>query len=204
MKKILLSICCLFAASFAFAQAPSFGIRGGVGFASLSASSGNLSVSSGSTTTFAAGLFADFKAGTNLTIQPGIYYAGKGGNFSADGAEADIKTYYLQVPVNVVYHAPVQFGSIYFGAGPYVAMGLSGKAKASDGTNSASQDITFGSDGDFKRVDAGLNGIAGFEFKNGFLLGINYDLGLTDIGNDGTAEVSTKNRVFGISIGFKF
>ena len=84
-------------------------------------------------------------------------------------------------------------------------MGLSGKVKGSDGSNTASEDIHFGSGVDeFKKIDAGLNGIAGFEFKNGLLLGINYDLGLTDIGNDGTSEVSTKNRVFGISIGFKF
>lgn len=203
MKKFLLSICCAFAVTSAFSQT-TYGVRGGVGFASLSSSSGNLSVGSGSTTTFAAGLFADVKTSTNVSIQPGIYYAGKGGNYKSGGVEADIKTYYLQVPVNVVYHVPATFGGVYFGVGPYVAFGLNGKVKASDGTNSESMDVTFGSDGDFKRVDAGFNGIAGFEFKNGLLLGINYDLGLTDIGNDGTAEVSTKNRVFGISVGFKF
>ncbi|RFZ95032.1 PorT family protein [Mucilaginibacter conchicola] len=205
MRKFLLSVCCAFAVSSAFAQVPSFGIRGGIGFAKLSASNGNISVSTGSTTTFAAGVFADFKTGNNFSIQPALNYVGKGGNVSDDGAEVDIKTYYLQVPINVVYHVPAVFGHVYFGAGPYVAMGLSGKAKASDGTNSASEDIHFGSGADeFKKIDAGLNGIAGFEFKNGFLIGLNYDLGLTDIGNDGTSEVSTKNRVFGVSIGFKF
>ncbi|HEK20286.1 MULTISPECIES: porin family protein [unclassified Mucilaginibacter] len=205
MKKILLSICCAFVATATFAQVPSFGIRGGVNFASLSASNGNISISTGSTTTFAAGLFADFKVGTNTTIQPALNYTGKGGNIADDGTKVDIKTYYLQVPVNVVYHVPAGFGHVYLGAGPYVAFGLNGKVKGTDGNNTASQDITFGSGPeDFKRVDAGLNGIAGLEFNSGFLLGINYDLGLTDIGNDGSSEVSTKNRVFGISIGFKF
>ncbi len=97
---------------------------------------------------------------------------------------------------------PVVIGNIYFGAGPYVGIGLSGKVKVTGTTES--QDIKFGSDGDFKRTDFGLNGIAGLEFKGGFLVGLNYDLGLTDIGNDGTSESATKNRVFGLSVGFKF
>jgi hypothetical protein len=206
MKKILLMLCCCLAASSAFAQLPTFGIRGGVNFAKLNASSGNLSASTGSTTTFAVGLFADFKVGA-VSIQPALNYTGKGGNISDDiGGEADIKTYYLQVPVNVVYHIPASIGNIYFGAGPYVGLGLSGKAKGPDENgNSVSEDIKFGSEaGTFKKTDFGLNGIAGVEFKGGFILGINYDLGLSNISNDTADNESLKNRVFGISIGYKF
>jgi hypothetical protein len=207
MKKILLLVCCAFAASTAFAQLPTFGIRGGLNFAKLTASSGNVSLSTGSTTTFAAGVFADFKVGA-VSIQPALNYTGKGGNFSFEGVdgEADIKTYYLQVPVNIVYHIPAVIGNVYFGAGPYVGFGLSGKAKGKDEDgNSVSEDITFGSEpGDLKRTDFGLNGIAGVEFKGGLILGINYDLGLSNISNDTGDNESLKNRVFGVSVGFKF
>jgi len=204
MKKFLLLVCCAFAASTAFAQLPTFGIRGGVNFAKLTASSGNVSASTGSTTTFAAGVFADFKVGA-VSIQPGLNYTGKGGNIDDDnGNVVDIKTYYAQVPVNIVYHIPAVIGNVYFGAGPYVGIGLSGKEKATDGTNTEKQDVTFGSGpNDIKRTDFGLNGIAGVEFKNGLILGVNYDLGLSDITN-GTDGGSLKNRVFGISVGFKF
>jgi hypothetical protein len=207
MKKLLLILCCSFAASAAFAQIPSIGVRGGVNFASLTASSGNLSISSGSTTTFAVGVFADFKLGA-VSIQPALNYTGKGGNFAFEGfdSEADLKTYYLQVPVNVVYRIPAVIGNVYFGAGPYVGLGLSGKAKGTDENgNTVSEDIKFGNDADaFKRTDFGLNGIAGVEFKGGLILGINYDLGLSNISNDTGDDQSVKNRVFGISVGYKF
>ena len=205
MKKFLLLLCCGFAASSAFAQLPTFGIRGGVNFAELSASNGNVSVSTGSTTSFAVGVFGDFKVG-DISIQPALNYTGKGGNIDdGDGNVVDIKTYYLQVPVNLVYHIPAAFGKVYFGAGPYVGYGLSGKAKSTVGGSSDSEDITFGSGpDDIKRTDFGLNGIAGFEFKGGLILGVNYDLGLTSINNENTDNTSTKNRVFGVSIGFKF
>jgi hypothetical protein len=205
MKKILLLVCCAFAASTAFAQLPTFGIRGGVNFASINVSAGNVSASTGSTTSFAVGVFADFKVGA-VSIQPALNYTGKGGNVSdGSGSEVDMKTYYAQIPVNVVYRIPAVIGNVYFGAGPYVGIGLSGKGKVTDGTTTEKQDITFGSGpDDLKRTDFGLNGIAGVEFKNGFILGLNYDLGLSDINNDNSGSVSTKNRVFGISVGFKF
>ncbi|QHS57697.1 PorT family protein [Mucilaginibacter sp. 14171R-50] len=201
MKKFLLFICCGFAASTAFAQAPSFGIRGGVNFAKLSASDGNITATSNSTTTFAAGVFADFKFGS-VSLQPALNYMGKGGEGDdGNGGVTKIKTYYLQVPVNVVYHIPATFGQVYFGAGPYVGYGLSGKV-TSTGLN-VNADVTFG-DGpdDIKRTDFGLDGIAGFEFSNGFILGVNYDLGLSNVTNE--SSFSTKNRVFGVSVGFKF
>jgi hypothetical protein len=205
MKKILLLLCCSFGVSAAFAQMPGFGIKGGVNFASLNASNGNLSLNTGTTTTFAVGVFADFKLGA-VSIQPAVNYTGKGGNINdGDGNMVDIKTYYVQVPVNVVYHFPAGIGNAFVGAGPFVGVGLSGKATAKSGGTSISDDINFG-DGpeDFKRTEFGLNGIAGIEFDGGFLIGINYDLGLSDITNDNGDSGALKNRVFGISVGYKF
>ncbi|WP_162499825.1 porin family protein [Mucilaginibacter terrigena] len=203
MKKILLLLCCAFAASTAFAQVPSFGIRGGVNFAKISASNGNLTASTNSTTTFAVGVFADFKFGS-LSLQPALNYTGKGGEGdSGNGGTTKIKTYYVQVPVNLVYHVPAVFGNVYFGGGPYVGVGVSGKTTITENGSSVSEDITFGDDqDDIKRTDFGLNGIAGLEFNNGFILGVNYDLGLSNIANENS--FSTKNRVFGVSVGFKF
>jgi hypothetical protein len=204
MKKFLLLVCCAFAVSTAFAQLPTFGIRGGVNFANLNIAAGNVSVSTGSTTSFAAGVFADFKVGA-VSIQPALNFTGKGGNID-DGNDnvVDIKTYYAQIPVNIVYRIPAVIGSVYFGAGPYVGIGLSGKSKTTIDGEKKSDDITFGSGPeDLKRTDFGLNGIAGVEFKNGLILGLNYDLGLSDITNE-TDGGSFKNRVFGLSVGFKF
>ncbi|QTE39439.1 porin family protein [Mucilaginibacter gossypii] len=159
---------------------------------------------SGSLTTFNVGAFVDFKFG-NVSLQPALNFTGKGGSSSVsfDGeanSGGKVKLYYLQVPVNVVYHVPAVVGDFYLGAGPYLGMGVSGKAKDNSGN---SEDIKFGSGQDeIKRTDAGLNAIVGFKFKTGFLINANYDWGLTNITNvDG---IKLTNRVFGISVGYAF
>lgn len=204
MKKILLLLCCVFAASAVFAQLPTFGVRGGLSFANFAVSDGTRSSTASTVNTFALGVFADFKTGTNFSIQPGISYAGKGsvGADAKTGTTADIKTYYLQIPINIVYHFPAAFGHVYLGAGPYAGIALSGKAKGRY-SSTLNEDIHFG-DGpdDFKRTDFGLNGIGGFEFEGGFIIGINYDLGLSSIVH--LDPITIKNRVFGISAGYKF
>jgi hypothetical protein len=199
MKKLLLAIVFAAASMAAFAQIPKFGIKGGVNFASLAASAGNISASSGSITSFSVGAFLDAKLGA-VSFQPGIYYTGKGGASNDGNTNSSIHLYYLQMPLNFVYHAPIVVGDIYFGGGPYGAYGISAKGKDDSGVT---VDGTFGDgEDDIKRTDFGINGVAGIHFKTGLMLGINYDLGLTNILN--VSDISTKNRVFGVSIGYMF
>ena len=205
MKKILLSLCFLTASFAAFAQLPTFGVKGGVNFATLHATVDGVSGSgnSGSLTTFNVGAFVDFKFG-NVSLQPALNFTGKGGSSSFDiddqSGSSKVKLYYLQVPVNVVYHVPAVVGEFYFGAGPYVGMGVSGSGKDGQGH---SEDVKFGSGAEeIKRTDVGANAIVGFKFKTGFLINANYDLGLTNITNvDG---IKLTNRVFGVSVGYAF
>ncbi|WP_114940294.1 MULTISPECIES: porin family protein [Mucilaginibacter] len=206
MKKTLLSLCLLMASFAAFAQLPTFGVKGGVNFATLHATVDGFSGSgnSGSLTSFNVGAFVDFKFG-NLSLQPALNFTGKGGSssFAVDdeaSSNSKVKLYYLQVPVNVVYHVPAVVGDFYFGAGPYLGMGISGKAKDDSGN---SEDIKFGSSQDqIKRTDAGLDAIVGFKFKTGFLINANYDWGLTNITN--VNGIKLTNRVFGVSVGYAF
>jgi hypothetical protein len=209
MKKLLLLICCGFAVSTASAQVPTVGIKGGVNFATMSSSSSgsSSSVSTGTLTTFSAGIFVDFKAGSNWSVQPALLYTGKGASESASNENgsytAKAKLFYLQVPLNFVYNVPVAVGTFYIGAGPYVAYGLSAKLEAHGNGQTVSQDIEFGDGEDqYKRIEAGATALTGIKFKQGLLLNLNYDLGLTSISNQ--TNVNTKNRVFGISVGYKF
>lgn len=205
MKKLLLASALAFACLLTYAQGPQFGIRGGVNLANVTASSGNVSASFGTLTTFSVGAFADFKAGA-ISIQPGLFYTGKGFKLNDQSSDesAKLSLHYLQVPVNFVYHAPIMIGNIYVGAGPFAAIGVSGKSKATVGSNTVEDDVKFGGDGDVKRTEFGLQGIAGLQLKGGFLVGISYDLGLSNIGNNIDGEGSIKNRVFGVAIGFTF
>ena len=213
MKRCILTICLVITWLGVFAQIPSIGIKGGLNFASFSSSDNGTSVKSGGITTFNAGVFVDFKFG-NLSLQPALNYTGKGGTYSEFlripepniGGAAVSETvkdnlYYLQLPVNLVYHIPVIIGNIYFGIGPYIAQGLSGK-QTYNGNNS--QSVSFGNaEGDIKAQQFGADAIVGFKLKGGLLLNANYDLGLTnDVPSvDGG---SSKSRVFGISLGYVF
>lgn len=213
MKKILFTACFAMVSLATFAQLPSFGIKGGANFATFTASSNNsnLSVTSGSLTTFNVGVFADFKFG-NISLQPALNYTGKGGKISENINTGSSNTtvslterlYYLQLPVNLVYHVPAVVGNFYFGAGPYIAEGLSGKVSGDDGSgNNENQKVTFGNaDGDLKQMQFGVDGIVGFKFTGGFLINANYDLGLSNDANG--SDGKSKSHVFGISAGFAF
>jgi len=211
MKKLFLSLFLTAVSAVTFAQLPTFGIRGGANFAKLliSADGTNLSVATGSLTTYSVGVFVDFKFG-NTSFQPALNYTGKGGSITGDGGvSGKFDLHYLQVPLNIVYHVPVIVGNIYFGAGPYVAVGVNGTTTGSDGTTTETDKVTFGgANGDLATTDIGVNGIAGFQFKGGFLIHINYDFGLTNIlntsnpANSGGGELKT--RTLGVSIGYAF
>lgn len=215
MKKLLLSLLLAGSSMVAFAQLPTFGIKGGANFSTLhiSLDGSNISVNSGTLTTFNAGVFVDFKFGS-VSLQPALNLSGKGGKFGgtfSDTEDSNIEQgdgrfnlIYLQLPVNLVYHVPVVVGDIYFGAGPYVAKGISGKVKGSDSDgNSISEDIKFGDDGDIKSMEYGANAIAGIKFKTGLLFNVNYDLGLSNIAPNADGG-KLKTRVFGISVGYAF
>lgn len=127
------------------------------------------------------------------------------------GSIASIKfnPYYLEVPVHVGYKYAVNDDFALFGSvGPYIAVGLFGKAKAKVdgsiadlgelGTNSVSEDI-FGDDA-FKRFDFGLGLKAGVEFSKKYQVAISYDFGLVEVAKD----LGMKNRNLMISLGYMF
>ena len=93
------------------------------------------------------------------------------------------------------------------GAGPSLSMGLSGKEKYDDGTNIETTDIKFGSSttDDLKTFEAGINFLAGYQFKGGFLVAANYNAGLNNIAVTTAGDNSkAHNRYFGIRLGYNF
>src|SRR6202012_474392 len=171
------------------------GIKGGLNFAQYQTPvfpGGSKS----SLTTFNGGFFVDFKFG-NISIQPALNYTGKGGKYNetimlsddignslgTEKGALEESLYYLELPVNVLYHIPVGIGKVFFGTGPYVAYGISGNAKFSNSDPngmipSETHPIHFGNNAyDTKPIQFGADAIAGFEFKNSVLLALNYDLG---------------------------
>lgn len=209
MKRTLLLICLAGVCSFSFGQSVKFGIEGGVNLSKLAASSSGLTLTSSSVTGFRVGGVVDLGFG-NVSLQPGLFYSTKGGSYgsASDGGTAKLTLNYVEIPVNLVYNIPVVVGKVFIGAGPYVAMGVSGKstttgAFTSSGSGTESQDITFGSGAnDTKNPDYGLNFMGGIRFKGGFVVSAGYGLGLGNLSNDNSASV--KNRVISFSVGYFF
>lgn len=228
MKKIFLALFLSCASSAAFAQLPSIGIKGGANSATIISSGTPANMIAGSdiyarskaVTSFNVGVFVDVKLG-HFSLQPAVNFTGKGGKFDGptgqfpNGSVSQISTrynlYYVQVPVNIVYHVPFVVGEFYIGAGPFVGMGVYGRKNLSADNNnngvhtviSNSDKVTFGDNGNIRSDEYGANAIAGIKLKGGLLFNLNYDLGLSNIAPD-RAGNKFKNHVFGASIGFVF
>ena len=231
MNKILLLVSFIGFSTSAVAQSVSFGVRGGISFANqqwANQTVNNETINHKGITTFSAGVFADIKYG-HFSVQPGFFLSGQGGEsflyFNPQLPTGEhfvvsevykVNLLYGQIPVDLVYHIPVGVGNIYFGAGPYAAIGLSGKITGTmDRTVSSdsSQNINatfnnkakFGSDStDYKSVYFGANAIAGIQFKNGILLNIGYDVGLSSINHVYPGYLAIKDDQFTISVGYRF
>lgn len=122
-----------------------------------------------------------------------------------------LNPYYLEVPVRVGYKYAVNDDFSLFGSvGPYMAVGLFGKAKLKvdgdladnaelGGSSISISENIFGNDG-LKRFDFGLGLKAGVEFSKKYQVAISYDFGLVKA----TKELGMKNRNLMLSLGYMF
>lgn len=229
MKALTLTAALLVAGIFSQAQKAQ--LRGGINLANVSVTDNGGVDKANQLTSFQVGILTDISLGGSfLSLQPGLLYTGKGSKLQKGTAgqtgyfKQTFNPKYLELPVNLLFKAPIGSGSRFFvGAGPYLAVGIGGKTKT-EGTNvlgvnySREQDITFSNDdpttfneeegtglGVVRRFDYGLNGTAGIEGK-GLVLGVNYGLGLAKLqsGSNSSADNNNKNRLLSFTLGFKF
>jgi hypothetical protein len=196
MKKIVLFfLLVLFAHSGVLSQ--NFYIRGGLNVADALLEGGGFTVDTKARIGFQLGVAMEVPMSDNLYFNTAMLYSSKGLKVSDGGIEIKVPINYLEVPLNLEYKSDAGDASIFVEAGPYLGIGLSGKAE-SGGT---SESIEWGSaDGELKRLDLGLNFGGGVEIDR-FRIGINYGLGLTNLENiDG---VTTKIRNFAIFAALK-
>src|SRR3569833_2075269 len=169
MKKTLLLLALIVASMATFAQTTTFGVKAGLNSSKLTVSATGGSISTESLVGFHGGGVVDIGFET-FSIQPGLLFSTKGGKSTSEEGTDKVTLNYLEVPVNFLYKVPAGDGKVFFGAGPYLGYGLSGKSKSSDGT---STDVTFGSTtDDVKNPDFGFNFLAGYQFSQGFAFNV--------------------------------
>ena len=158
---------------------------------------------------FNIGIFAEFPQTKTFSFETGLLFTTKGVKKKTDLVASDyyvedrLKIYYIDIPL----HAKVSLGGFYAVFGPYFGMGLNGKmiSEVTNGNLTKSTreyEIELGSDKALKKFDYGLDLGIGLEGKK-VQWGLTYSWGLANItnSNDGT---SLSNRVFSMSLGYKF
>lgn len=112
---------------------------------------------------------------------------------------------YVEIPLLFSYYYRTGEGRyLVFGAGPYAAVGVAGKAKVKgNGERIGSEKLyydgnTFSEEG-AHRFDAGVQGLVGYQFPSGLTLGVEADFGLLRFKTDGGRNVSAL-----ISLSYKF
>ncbi len=209
-----------------------FGVRAGLNMAAYGRSSeykADMKDEGGSNKPilrFHIGGYVDYAVSEKFSLQGGLILNGKGAkeswpvldNSGDNEYEASQKEtpLYLELPVNAVYRT----GQFYFGAGPYVGFGIGGKWKEGyfdDFFNEEGEEVTdtgkiiFGKDGYYRRVDFGINFLAGYQLNNHLSVGLGYGLGLRDVYQTESTNSSlgdkywvAKNRVLSVTVGYTF
>jgi len=176
---------------------------------------------------FQVGIIGDKRLLPMLFIQPGILFTGKGSKTEQGDPNgntwyrAETNPFYIEIPVNLVLKSPTPLLRFFVGAGPYVAIGISGKNKV-DGkflgsTFHSEKNIEWSNDdpttlnyeegagyGIMKRFDYGFNALAGIQLTK-LVLSVNYGHGLAKLqsGTNSAADDENKHRVFSITAGIK-
>jgi hypothetical protein len=194
----------------AYSQKTMFGVSAGVSLANTHIKANGISVSGDNKIGLTAGVVADVPFAQNFSFQPALNYVQKGSKvkMSDINYESKLTLHYIEIPLNVLFKPEMQKAQFFVGAGPSIAFAMSGKEKEEDNGSTTTYKYKFGNnpdEDDLKALDFGANFIAGIETKMGFLVAINYNLGLSNLAPGSSSEDGTiKNRYFGFKIGYMF
>ncbi|HEX6334481.1 MAG TPA: porin family protein [Flavisolibacter sp.] len=159
-------------------------------------------------TGFNGGINVEFPVSNGFYVQPGVEFRRKGSELS-NGNKLSLS--YIDVPVTFLYKPALGTGSMLLGFGPYVGFGVGGKVTSPNGVErEVSFDNTWSAseaeDLQFRKLDAGANFMAGYEFRSKLSASVKAQLGLIDINHDTNIpgdETRYRNTGFGLSLGYR-
>lgn len=142
----------------------------------------------------------------HFAIEPGIFYSMQGTKGKDSGVTLKIKNDYLNIPI--LFKGYVYEGFNLF-AGPQLGFKVSSKIKASQSGTSIS--TSEGSDL-FKTVDFAIVIGSGYQSPMGFLVSLNYNIGLANAINKdkmssligATVDEKSRNGVLQFNVGWRF
>ncbi len=193
MKKITLLSLFVFGIMLSTQAQVGLGIKGGLNFANQDYESDGLSVSPDGRTGLHFGAFLVLNLSDNIGLQPELLYSQKGIKFESGGFNIEENFNYIDLPILLRYNINEM---ISLHAGPQLSFLLS--AEDQDGNDF---------DDEVSGTDLALSFGGQIDLPAGFVGGLRYNLGLSDI-YDGPEDPSfsspeIRNRVFQIYVGWK-
>ena len=191
-------------------NAQTFGLKAGLNLSNMLIKDNDENSDLNNIPGFHIGAIVDMPFNEFLSFESGLLFTTKGYKFEEEELfklKAETKLYYLDIPLTLKASHDLGNGLKMFGtAGPYVGIGLSGKTKATfEGVIMDDDNINWGSsdDDDLKKLDWGLTFGGGVEI-NSIIIGISYDLGLSNISAYQDYGSTIKNKVLKFSVGYMF
>lgn len=207
MKKVVLSLVLLTSVVLSVSAQSRFGIQAGIAVANMKMEEDGTETEMDSKIGMTIGVTTDITLSDNFSFRPSINWTQKGAQMEYDlgGTTLKLKNTlnYVELPLNFVYNATAGAGKFFIGAGPAISYGISGQSKAEADGQEEKTDINFGdADDEIKAFEFGGNVLAGYQFANGFNIGVNYNMGFSNLSNADNSEL--KNSYFGFRIGYLF
>lgn len=193
MKKATLAVLfVMFTTAAAWAQASvSLGLKGGLNFANINASS--VGAAYNSRTGYHAGAFVNIKL-TKIAIQPELIYSVQGSDISTATSSQALDLAYINIPVMFKFYL---IGGLNLQAGPQ--FGFLASSKGPDPTGATSGSVDYNSF--LKSTDFSIGVGAGFDISK-FSIEARYNIGMSEI-QDNAALSAAKNQAFQLSLGYK-
>jgi len=224
MKKFIMATAMIVA--YANSNAQLFYVQGGLNLANITKTNDGQTEKNNMLATFNAGFMGRFGLSKTVDLESGLLLTGRGSkaetyfNGGNDYVKSTFNPLYVELPLNLVITAPLdKKNGIFFNAGPYIAIGIGGKAKTDSKfgplTASSNSSIKFSNDDPFtsrqddaaynklKRFDFGINAGGGFQLEH-LILKVNYGIGLAKINStesNNTVNDKNKYRTLSISVG---
>lgn len=210
MKKYIFTAIIVFLFASANAQKVKFGAKAGFNLANLTGDFADSSTITG----FNAGIFAEIKITDKFAIQPELLFSTQGNKIKIpvyDNSSVIVYYYegkknltYLNLPVIAKYYI---IDKLSIEAGPQIGLLLGAKVKYSSDralptlyTSKSEYDIK----NDLKSIDFGLSFGANYDISKNLYLNFRYNLGLANINNEPMSSLNIKNKIFSLSLGYKY
>lgn len=191
MKKFTVLVLLMALAAMPMNAKVKFGVKGGLNISSVHFNSDI--IDSDNITGFQIGPMIETTLPlVGVGVDAAILYSQKG--WKLKDSDENLKSNYLDVPVNLKWKFGLPAVKGYLAAGPYIGFLLGGDDFL-DGLLGQVKEKTF---------SAGLNFGAGVELVSHLQVGINYGLGLTDNYSISKYDVGSKNRGWSITAAFLF